>query len=113
MKYRGVLLISFLVLSGCTVSSPIQPVGKDTYMVASHVGACISCAASIQSLKTANEYCAQQGKVIVIRNTSSSTNPFGYETGNQLIFSCVSDSDPENARPELRKDDGVLTIDKR
>lgn len=109
MKFQC-LLISLLVLSGCSVSSPIMPVGKDTFMVSSHVGACINCAASITSIKAANEYCAQQGKVIVMRNSNSSTNQYGYETSNQLTFSCVSQNDSENTRLTLRKDNGVLTI---
>ncbi len=62
MEQNGLVLISsilLLMLSGCQVSSPVQPVGKDTYMVSSHVSGCISCSASIQSLETANEYCTK------------------------------------------------------
>jgi hypothetical protein len=51
------------------------------------------------------------GKFVVIRNTSGATNPFGYDNGNQLIFSCVTADDPEYQRPGLRKDNGVTTID--
>jgi predicted RNA-binding Zn-ribbon protein involved in translation (DUF1610 family) len=82
-------------------------------MVSSHVGACVSCSAAITSLKTANDFCAKQGKVVVLRNTSGATNPFGYDNGNQTIFSCVSPDDPEYARPALRKDNGVTTIENR
>jgi hypothetical protein len=103
-----VLLIS---VTSCQVSSPIVPAGKDSYMVSSHVGACVSCSAAIKSLKTANDFCAKQGKVVIVRNTSGATNPFGYDNGNQTIFSCVSPDDPEYTRPTLRKDDGVSTIE--
>lgn len=79
-----------VLLSGCEVSSPVVSAGKNTYLVSSHVGACISCSAAVQGLKTANAFCAKQGKTAVIRNTSGYTNPFGYDNSNQLYFSCVS-----------------------
>jgi hypothetical protein len=79
-----------LLLAGCEVSSPVVSAGKDIYFVSSHVGACINCSAAVQSLKTANAFCAKQGKTAVIRNTSGYRNPFGYDNSNQLYFSCVS-----------------------
>lgn len=86
----AVTMLCLCTLSACEVSSPIVAAGKDSYMVSSHVGACVSCSADVQSLKTANRFCAKQGKVAMIRNDSSTTNAFGYTVGNELIFSCVS-----------------------
>ena len=100
-------------LAGCEVSSPVVQAGKDTYMVSSHVGACLHCSARIQSMKTANAYCARQGKFAIVRNTSGATNPFGYDNGNDMVFSCVSADDPEYNRPTLRKDNGVTTVERR
>ena len=107
------ILISTLFLSACYSSSPIIQAGKDTYMVSSHVAACVSCSASVQSLTEANEFCAKQGKVVALRNTESTTNKFGYEVGNRTIFSCISENDPENTRTTLRKDAGVVTIENK
>lgn len=101
------------LLAGCEISSPIVPSGKDTYMVSSHVGACVHCSARIQSMKTANTFCAKQGKFAIVRNTSGATNPFGYDNGNDMVFSCVSADDPEYNRPTLRQDNGVTTIEQR
>ena len=100
-------------LTACQSSSAVIQAGKDTYMVSSQVGGCVGCSASVQSLKTANEYCGKQGKYVAIRNSQTSTNNYGYQVGNELIFSCVSQNDPENTRPNLRKDDGVITIENR
>ena len=108
---RKVAYLLLIGLTGCKVSSPVVPAGKDSYMVSSHVAACVSCSAAIKSLKTANDFCAKQGKVVVVRNTSGATNPFGYDNGNQMIFTCVSADDPEYTRPTLRKDNGVTTIE--
>jgi hypothetical protein len=44
-------------LTGCQVSSPVTPAGRDTYMVSAHVGACVSCSAQVKSMRTANEFC--------------------------------------------------------
>jgi len=87
---RSSVFALVVLLAGCEVSSPVVPAGKDIYLVSSHVGACISCSAAVQGLKTANAFCAKQGKTAVIRNTSGYTNPFGYDNSNQLYFSCVS-----------------------
>jgi len=53
------------------------------------------------------------GKVFVIRNEQNTTNAFGYNVGNELIFRCVNESDPEYQNPTLRKDNGVTTIESR
>jgi len=64
-------------------------------------------------MKTANAFCAKQGKFAVVRNTAGAVNPFGYDNGNQMLFSCVSADDPDYARPTLRKDNGVTTIEEK
>jgi hypothetical protein len=69
------------------------------------------CSAAVTGLQTANKFCAKMGKFVVIGNTSGATNPFGYDTGNQLIFSCINEDDPEYQRAGLRKDNGVTTIE--
>ncbi len=101
------------LLGGCEVSSPIVQSGKDSYMVSSHVGACVHCSARIKSMQSANAFCAKQGKVAIIRTSSGATNPFGYDNGNDMVFSCVSPDDPEYTRPNLRPDNGVTTIENR
>lgn len=110
---KPVLIAAVALLAGCQVSSRVVPAGKDSYMISSHVAGCISCAASVKSLETANDYCGKEGKVAIVRNSNSSTNGFGYEVGNTMVFSCVSSDDPEYQRPTLRKDNGVTTIQNR
>lgn len=112
MTKAVLMVITCLGLCACA-SSPVVPVGKDTYQVSSHVAGCISCSASVKSLQVANRYCASMGKVSVIRNEQNTTNMFGYNVGNELIFRCVDESDPEYQNPILRKDNGVTTIESR
>jgi hypothetical protein len=110
---RTALTFLFCFALGACASSPVVPVGKDTYQVSSHVAGCISCSASVKSLQVANKYCASMGKVSVIRNEQNTTNMFGYNVGNELIFRCVDENDPEYQNPTLRKDNGVTTIESR
>jgi predicted RNA-binding Zn-ribbon protein involved in translation (DUF1610 family) len=110
---KAIVCAAALLLAGCKISSPVTPAGKDSYMVSSHVGACVSCSAAIQSLKTANAFCAKQGKVALMRTSNGATNPFGYNVSNEMVFSCVLETDPEYQRPTLRPDNGVSTIQNR
>jgi hypothetical protein len=108
-----ILLVLGTLLAGCEISTHVVQAGRDTYMVSSHVGACVRCSARIKSLETANKYCAKQGKLAIVRTTSGATNPFGYDNGNDMTFSCLSPDDPEYTRPTLRPDNGVTTIETR
>jgi hypothetical protein len=109
---RSVCLLAVALLgTACKVSSPVVPAGKDTYLVSSHVGACVSCSAAVTGLQTANKFCAKMSKFAVVRNTNSVTNFAGYNVSNELIFSCVDENDPDYKRPNLRKDNGVTTVD--
>lgn len=67
----------------------------------------------IEATKAANAYCAKQTKFMVIRHTETGGNAgFGGEHSN-LIFSCVTEDDPEYQRLNLRKDNGVSTIENK
>jgi hypothetical protein len=87
------------VAAGCTTSD-IVPVGRDSFMVSSTSTSDLV-SAPIMSAKAANRYCDARGEHMIIRRTL--TEPMGFgNTSNNLIFSCVSDSDPEYSRPNLR-----------
>lgn len=104
----------FAVLTGCVSASEIVPAGKDSYMVSARaMGGINSGQGIIEATKTANAYCAKSGKLMLIRHTETGGSAaFGGEHSN-LIFSCVDESDPEYQRPNLRKDNGVSTIENR
>jgi len=110
---KAMWIATILLLSGCKVSSPVTQAGKDTYLVSSHVGACVSCSAAVQSLKTANQFCAKEGKFAVMQTSTGATNPFGYNVSNEMLFRCVTADDPAYQHPTLRPDNGVSTIENR
>jgi hypothetical protein len=111
---RTALIVCAGVLAGCVSASEIVPAGKDTYMVAGRAnGGPAAGGSSIEAMKAANAFCAKQQKLVMIRNTSTSGSAgFGGEQST-LIFSCLTADDPEYQRPNLRKDNGVTTIENR
>jgi hypothetical protein len=84
--------LTALLVSGCLVSTPIVPSGNNTYVVSSRSSACFKCASASTALKAANDFCAKNGKSLVVRNDSGYMNPFGYNSQNQLVFSCADES---------------------
>jgi hypothetical protein len=101
------LIAASALLAGCVATtSDVVPAGKDTYMVSAMAAGSVVLAghSMINATKAANAYCANLGKVMIIRNTQSvGTSGMGSEHSN-LIFSCVSEDDPEYKRPELHKE---------
>jgi hypothetical protein len=105
---KKVLLVAGLaaLTAGCVYPSDIVPVGKDSYMISSSTGSVFR-SPGTSNVKDANQYCSAQGLHMIIRRTDSSVAGFGNRS-NDLIFSCVSDSDPEWRRPNLKRDPSVV-----
>jgi hypothetical protein len=106
------LLAACLALSGCS-TGPVVAAGKDSYMVSvSTVPGATP--ASAKALIAANQKCASMNKVVVIRNMNDTEAVlFKNEGSATLLFSCVDQNDPEYQRPNLRKDNGVSTIENK
>ena len=93
---KNLLGLMVLMLSGC---STMAPAGRDSFMVHTSSGP--------RAANMASKKCSESGQVIVIRNLSTDIN------GATMVFSCVDENDPENQRPNLRKDNGVNTVENR
>src|SRR5690349_398851 len=102
------------LLAACVSTSEVVPAGKDSYMIVGRAqGGMNAGKGQIEAVKAANSYCAQTGKVMVIRRTDTAGNAgFGGEH-DTLIFSCVAENDPEYQRPNLRKDPTTVVEDAR
>jgi hypothetical protein len=112
---RLVVILAIAALgSGCVSTTEVVPAGKDSYMIAgTATGGANSGHSMIAATKQANAYCANLGKVMLIRNTNTAGSAgWGGEHSN-LIFSCVLENDPEYTRPNLRKDNGVSTVENK
>lgn len=100
-----------VLLAGCATGR-VSPAGKDTYIVsATRCGFCEPVQGYVTQI--AAQYCTELHKNLLVRNISGN-NVQPWAPGNATItFSCLNDSDPEYTRPNLRKDNGVTTIEAR
>lgn len=55
-----------------------------------------------RAMTAANEFCLTQGKLFILRHERSQA------TSAQLLFSCVTEDDPEYKRPDLHQDPSVV-----
>jgi hypothetical protein len=103
----------FFILIGCASPSAIAPYGKDTYILSVDDvwGGYSPAQLQVKAAQEASAFCAKQGKVLRVRNTMGQGTYGWTSTSSSLIFSCVYESDPENTRPELRKEaDTVIEV---
>lgn len=107
------VITTVALLAGCASTSDVVPVGKDSYMLTVGSPTADAGALKIRSVSLANAYCARSGKVMIVRNIESVGTMIGATGSGSIIFSCVLADDPEYKRPNLRKDNGVTTIEQR
>ena len=103
------------LLAGCTTSSQVVPIGKDSYMVTAATSAFSGMNKSphIKAAQRANQYCDALAKHMIIRRMDTTGRVgFGNVSVNYL-FSCVGENDPEYQRPDLRKEPTTVMEDAR
>jgi hypothetical protein len=107
--------LSVSVLFGCATTSNIVSYGKDSYMLSANDiwGGYSGGSLQVKAAERANEFCRKQGKVFVVRNTGSGGVQGWTPTSSTLVFSCISESDPENIRPNLRREADTVIEDRR
>jgi hypothetical protein len=104
-----------LLLAGCASTTAVVPYGKDSYMLSSDDfwGAYSRGSLQVKAAQSASAFCAERGKVFVVRNTGGQGVQGWTSTSSTLIFSCVSENDPEHQRPNLRKEADTVIEDRR
>lgn len=105
-EMKKIILIAAIcsAMAGCATTSPIVPYGRDSYLInAEDVwGGNSSGSLQVKAAQEANKFCASQGKVMRVRNTSGEGTAGWTTTSANLVFSCIAESDTENTRPDLR-----------
>ena len=112
---KVIIMFYATFLFGCASTSAVVPYGKDSYIVSVDDvwGGYSPGKLQIKAAQKANAYCAKQGKVVRVRNTSGQGVHGWTSTSSNLIFSCIDESDPENTRPNLRKEADTVIEDRR
>lgn len=64
-------------------------------------------------IKRANEYCAAQGKNMILTHTETSGARGWTPQGAEIQFQCLADNDPAYQRVQMRKvPDAVIEVEK-
>lgn len=101
---KRIALILTLTTAACASHTGVMPAGTDTYMVSNQGWISTQSEGELlaASYKEASAYCASIGKKFVPVSSASRAGTFGrgYPEAN-LTFRCVSEGDPELARPVM------------
>jgi hypothetical protein len=99
-----------LCITGCENTSDVVPAGKDSYIVSGSVhGGMLGGISLVDATKKANDYCANERKVMIIRNTATAGSAMWSNEISNLVFSCVAKDDPEYQRPNLNHGYGAAS----
>jgi len=115
MKKLALLIFVLVVLSGCAASSAVKPYGKDSYMISVDdiMGGDSPGKLQVKAEQKAKAYCAKQGKVMHVSKEIGHGVKDWTSTSANLIFSCIDENDPENTRPDPRKEADTVIEDSR
>jgi hypothetical protein len=97
---RVMIVLGLALMTGCAVASDIVPIGKDSFMVTAPET--LGGTGRIIVANSANRYCASQNTHMIVRRIDAN----GLVVS--LMFSCVSENDPEYQRPNLQKEPNVI-----
>lgn len=115
MMKRTAITLSAVALVGCATTSDVVPYGKDSFLLSSGDvwGGYSQGTLQVKAAQRASAFCAERGKVFVVRNAGGQGVQGWTSTSSTLIFSCVSENDPEYQRPNLRKEADTVIEDRR
>jgi hypothetical protein len=100
----GLVLGVALLLTGCvSIEEPVL-VGKDTYLLSLGARGGMSSNGRLltESIKSAGAFCAAKGLNLSVQSVESSGVQGWTPQGNQVVFYCLSDTDPAYARTRYK-----------
>jgi hypothetical protein len=86
---------AFATIAGCATTNAVTPVGQDAYHV-SVIGARYETQtdANLKALNIAHQYCDQQGKHVMFRESTESSDHAWSAKQEDLTFVCMDAKDP-------------------
>jgi hypothetical protein len=104
-----------IALAGCASTGPV-PIGKDTYMISKQNAAGAfgtSGAVKADIIREGSAFCVSSGKVFQLVSSAGKEASYTSNPVAEISFMCLSEGDPEIARPKLRKEaDAVIEVRK-
>jgi hypothetical protein len=103
-----------MAMGGCVSTSQVLEIGRDTYSVSSTAdGYRTAASARDSAFSQGAQKCSQLGKRFMLTNESTARTRMGIDTTVTVTFRCLSESDPEYGRPEIRQAPNVVIEDQR
>ena len=101
---RKIVCFLTVVFAGCTSTSEVVPMGKDSYMISgqSRGGAFMSGKSLVEAGKAANSFCEQKGLVMMPRSANTDGSATWTAETSALVFTCLRADDPEYKRPDIK-----------
>ena len=101
------------VLASCAQSYGVVPMGPDTYSVSvTNAGSVDAGPARTRALREAGTYCAGIGKQVLVKNINTKPGYPGAGSAD-VVFQCLSSSDPALQRPSYQPAPNVIIQDQR
>ncbi len=113
MKIAAVVSLA-VALAGCATVGEVTSIGKDSYMVGVEVrGGQNWTVVKAHAIKRANEFCAGQGKNMVLTHSETSGARGWTPQGAEIEFQCLAENDPAYGRLHAQKEaDIVIRVEK-
>ena len=113
MKRIIAALAAGLVLGGCATTSPTK-IGRDTYSVSARVPFAGPTGAKGDAFKSATAFCGKQDKYVQLLTENSYECALHGGCGEaEITFLCLDEKDPRYTANQMRKDNGVSTIENK
>lgn len=116
MKFQHLFVatIALIALSGCVSTSSVLEMGRDTYSVTATADGMRDAASARESaFESGSKKCASLGKRFMFVNESTARTRMNIDTTVNVTFRCLSENDPEYARPNVRQAPDVVIEDQR
>lgn len=115
MKAPAYLLLTAIALAACSSTSGVQRLGPDTYLLSTQVmfGPNKAGSSRTAALAQAGEYCAQQGKEILVDDFKTAGHAMSVTGDTQLTFKCLNKGDPDLRRPTYTQPATIVIEDRR
>lgn len=109
------VLLCVGILTGCAQSSGVLKMGPDTYSVSVHAAPARGGESGARqlALSDANQYCAKDGKEILVTNISSGASSHLPGGTVDITFQCLAKGDRDLRRPTYQQAPSAVIEDRR
>lgn len=106
MRSLCVMMVAATMLAGCGGASGVMQIGPDTYRTSAEAVWLPGAEESV--LRTAADYCAKQGRQMMVQSMQSRPSAVATYAAASANFMCLVPGDPALRRPNLQPAPNVV-----